>query len=75
MKKIILSLLAMVFAISAYAQTGKVTFSLIDSNTKQGVLGAVVEVYPTASRTTRGITLRARTASYRCRDWPMVTTP
>ena len=48
MKKIILSLLAMVFAISAFAQSGKVSFSLIDSQTKQGVLGAVVEVYPTA---------------------------
>ena len=48
MKKIILSLLAMVFAISAFAQSGKVSFSLIDSQTKQGVMGAVVEVYPTA---------------------------
>ena len=48
MKRIILALLAMVFAISAFAQSGKVSFSLIDSQTKQGVLGAVVEVYPTA---------------------------
>ncbi len=48
MKRIILSLLAMAFALSAVAQTGKVTFSLIDSQTKQGVMGAVVEVYPTA---------------------------
>ena len=48
MKKIILSLLAMAFAISAFAQSGKVSFSLIDSQTKQGVMGAVVEVYPTA---------------------------
>ena len=38
----------MVFAISAFAQSGKVSFSLIDSQTKQGVMGAVVEVYPTA---------------------------
>ncbi|MBR6655662.1 MAG: outer membrane beta-barrel protein [Alistipes sp.] len=36
------------FTLSAYAQTGKVSFSLIDAHTKKGVLGAVVEVYPTA---------------------------
>ena len=48
MKRIILSLLAMVFAISAFAQSGKVSFSLIDSQSKQGLPGAVVEVYPTA---------------------------
>ena len=39
----------MAFALSAFAQTGKVSFSLIDSQTKQGVMGAVVEVYPTAT--------------------------
>ncbi len=48
MKKLILLFLAMAFAISAFAQSGKVTFSLIDGQTKQGVPGAVVEVYPTA---------------------------
>ena len=48
MKKIILTLLAMAFAISAFAQSGKVSFSLIDGQTKQGVPGAVIEVYPTA---------------------------
>ena len=48
MKKIILLLLAMVFAISAFAQSGKVSFSLIDAQSKQGLPGAVVEVYPTA---------------------------
>ena len=48
MKKFILSLLAMAFALSAVAQSGKVTFSLIDGQTKQGVAGAVIEVYPTA---------------------------
>ena len=48
MKKIILTLLSLAFAVSAFAQTGKVSFSLIDSQTKQGVMGAVVEVYPTA---------------------------
>ena len=48
MKKFILSLIAIVFAVSAFAQSGKVSFSLIDSQSKQGVMGAVVEVYPTA---------------------------
>ena len=38
----------MVITLSAMAQSGKVTFSVIDSQSKQGVLGAVVEVYPTA---------------------------
>ena len=31
------------------AQSGKVTLSLIDAASKQGVMGAVVEVYPTAT--------------------------
>ena len=48
MKKLILTLFAVAFAISAFAQSGKVSFSLIDSATKQGMPGAVVEVYPTA---------------------------
>ena len=48
MQRFILSIFTLAFAASAFAQTGKVTFSLIDSETKQGVMGAVVEVYPTA---------------------------
>ena len=48
MKRFILSIATLLFAASAFAQTGKVTLSLIDSATKQGVMGAVVEVYPTA---------------------------
>ena len=48
MKRFFLLLLATMVAVSAFAQTGKVTFSLIDSESKQGVIGAVVEVYPTA---------------------------
>ncbi len=48
MKRFILSVFTIFFALSAFAQTGKVTLSLIDSATKQGVMGAVVEVYPTA---------------------------
>ena len=48
MKRILFTLLMVVVAGVAVAQTGKVSFSLIDSQTKQGVMGAVVEVYPTA---------------------------
>ena len=48
MKRFTVFIFTVVFAMSAYAQTGKVSFSLIDSQTKQGVMGAVVEVYPTA---------------------------
>ena len=48
MKRFTVFILTTLFAVSAYAQTGKVSFSLIDSQTKQGVMGAVVELYPTA---------------------------
>ena len=48
MKRFILTIFTLAFAVSAFAQSGKVSFSLIDSATKQGVMGAVVEVYPTA---------------------------
>ncbi len=48
MKRIIVLLVAISFAISAFAQTGKVSFSLTDSQTKMGLPGAVVELYPTA---------------------------
>ena len=48
MKRIFVLLVAMAFAISAFAQTGKVSFSLTDSQTKLGIPGAVVELYPTA---------------------------
>ena len=48
MKRFIVLIFTVAFAVSAFAQTGKVSFSLIDSQTKQGVMGAVVEVYPTA---------------------------
>ncbi len=40
----------MAVAIPSYAQQkGKVSFSLADGKTKEGIMGAVVEVYPTAS--------------------------
>ena len=48
MKRFFSLLFTLTFVLSAFAQTGKVSFSLIDSQTKQGVMGAVVEVYPTA---------------------------
>ncbi len=49
MKRFILAIFTLAFTLSAFAQSGKVSFSLIDSQTKQGVMGAVVEVYPTAT--------------------------
>lgn len=50
MKRIFLFLLLMAVAIPSYAQQkGKVSFSLADGKTKEGIMGAVVEVYPTAS--------------------------
>ncbi|MBR5105735.1 MAG: outer membrane beta-barrel protein [Alistipes sp.] len=48
MKRLIVFIFSIAFAVTAFAQTGKVSFSLIDSQTKQGMPGAVVEVYPTA---------------------------
>ncbi len=48
MKRFILAIFTLAFAASAFAQTGKVSFTLIDSESKQGVIGAVVELYPTA---------------------------
>lgn len=50
MKRVIALFLTMAFCgFTAFAQQkGKVTFTLVDSATKQGVIGAVIEVYPTA---------------------------
>ena len=48
MKRLIVFLSTIIFAATAFAQTGKVTLSIIDSQTKQGVMGAVIEVYPTS---------------------------
>ena len=42
-------LMAIAFALPAMAQTGKVSLSLVDSSTKKGVMGAVIEVYPTSN--------------------------
>lgn len=50
MKRIFLFLLLMTVAMPSFAQQkGKVSFSLTDGKTKTGIMGAVVEVYPTAS--------------------------
>ena len=49
MKRLFVTISLLFVALSAIAQTGKVSLSLIDSQTKQGVMGAVVEVYPTAT--------------------------
>ena len=47
-KRIVTLLMATLFVLPAMAQTGKVSLTLIDSSTKQGVMGAVIEIYPTA---------------------------
>ena len=50
MKRILLFFALLALCITASAQSkGKVTLTLIDENTKQAVIGAVVEVYPTAT--------------------------
>ena len=49
MKRLTVFIFTLAFVFSALAQnTGKVSFSLIDSTTKTGLPGAIVEVYPTA---------------------------
>ena len=48
MKRILVFIFAIAFAVSAFAQSGKVTFSVIDKGQQLGLPGAVVEVYPTA---------------------------
>ena len=55
MRKFLLLILAFFAAIStAFAQQkGKVSFMLVDSATKQAVIGAVVELYPTAKPTNK----------------------
>ena len=48
MKRILVFIFALACAVSAFAQSGKVTFSVIDKQQQIGLPGAVVEVYPTA---------------------------
>lgn len=50
MKRIIVMCLMAMFAATSFAQqTAKVSLSLIDSATKAGVMGAVIELYPTSN--------------------------
>ena len=49
MRRIVILCVMAVFALSAVAQqTAKVSLSLIDSATKEGIMGAVIELYPTS---------------------------
>ena len=49
MKKFLISIIFICLALVSYAQSGKVTMSIIDSQTKQGVIGAVVSIAPVAN--------------------------
>ena len=44
MRRFLLTFLALTCAVVAYAQSGRVTFNLVDAASKQGVAGAIVEV-------------------------------
>ena len=48
MKRFFVLIFTISFALTAFAQSSKVTFSIIDSTNNQGLPGAVIEVYPTA---------------------------
>ena len=50
MKRVILSILIAITTLSTAMaqQKGKVSFVLLDSESKQAVIGAVIELYPTA---------------------------
>ena len=48
MKKFLVLMIFSYLAVVSYAQSGKVTMSIIDSQTKQGVVGAVVSIAPAA---------------------------
>lgn len=49
MKRLLLVLIALMSLSAVFAQQrGKVTFSLLDAEKKTGVMGAVIEVYPTS---------------------------
>ncbi|MBR2352426.1 MAG: outer membrane beta-barrel protein [Alistipes sp.] len=49
MKRFVLVFCALILSLQAFAQSGKVSFSLIDSQTKEGVMGAVIELYSKAA--------------------------
>lgn len=48
MKKVLSVIIFTCLAVVSYAQSGKITMSIIDSQTKQGVIGAVVSIAPAA---------------------------
>ena len=49
MKKFLTVIIFSCLAVVSYAQNGKITMSVIDSQTKQGVIGAVVSIAPAAN--------------------------
>ena len=46
MKKVLTTILFACLVVASYAQNGKITMSVIDSQTKQAVVGAVVSIAP-----------------------------
>ena len=48
MKKFLTTILFTCLVVASYAQSGKVTMSVIDSQSKQAVIGAVVSIAPAA---------------------------
>ncbi len=48
MRKFLSTILFACLCVATYAQSGKVTMSIIDASTKQGVVGAVVSIAPAA---------------------------
>ncbi len=48
MKKVLTTILFLCLCVATYAQSGKITMSIIDSQTKQAVVGAVVSIAPAA---------------------------
>ena len=54
MKKLVLVLLSFFICLSAFAQSAKLTATIIDSKSNAGVAGAVVEVVPTKEKGVEG---------------------
>lgn len=53
MKRLLVVLLSLSIASSAWAQTSKVTATIIDSETKEGVIGAIIELVSTRNSNIR----------------------
>lgn len=45
MKKFLSTILFLCMAVASYAQSGKITMTVVDADSKAGVVGAVVEIY------------------------------